>query len=119
MKKLTTLLASILLGGVIYATPVRIIFSMMSDDLTPVLPPHPKTPVDMPEACIDENIVTFKSQHDDYYLQLLDEDSSIVYSTYVPSSLTTVTLPSTLSGDYQLRLIPNDGNIYFYGYIMF
>ncbi|MBO7139516.1 MAG: hypothetical protein J6W19_02920 [Prevotella sp.] len=50
----------------------------------------------------------------------MDANDIIVYSAYVPSTHTIVYLPTTLSGEYQLRLIPNDGsNIYFYGYVLF
>jgi hypothetical protein len=48
-------------------------------------------------------------------VQLLDEDGYVVYTTFVPASTPTVVLPSTLSGDYELRLIPSGSAYYFYG----
>ena len=51
-------------------------------------------------------------------LELVDGNDEVAYSTVITSD--TLVLPSTLSGGYQLRLIPNDGSyIYFYGYVLF
>ena len=46
-------------------------------------------------------------------LTLLDEDSEVVYQTVVPSSVSVVVLPATLSGDFELQL-DYGGNYYFY-----
>jgi hypothetical protein len=75
-------------------------------------------PVLVPEVGIEDYTLTFSTPCYGYTLELLDEDGDVVYTTIITS--TTVNLPSTLSGEYQLRLIPNDGSsIYFYGYVMF
>ena len=77
-----------------------------------------KGPVLVPEVSIEDYTLTFSTPCYGYTLELLDEDGDVVYTTIITS--TTVNLPTTLSGEYQLRLIPNDGgSIYFYGYVMF
>ena len=63
----------------------------------------------------DGHSILFEDQHSDYTLCIVDDNGVIVYSCYVPSSVITVTLPSTLSGDYELRLYPDGSSIYFYG----
>ena len=66
----------------------------------------------------DENVLTLPAFEDDLTLQLLDEDETIVYSTYVPAGTTQVVLPTTLSGEFELRLIPFNATYYFRGYIL-
>jgi len=77
------------------------------------LPKSPELPPDAPEATLEDNVLTFTSSHDDYTLTLLDEDSEVVYQTVVPSSVSVVVLPATLSGDFELQL-DYGGNYYFY-----
>lgn len=59
--------------------------------------------------------LTMPAFEDDFTLVLLDEDGVVVYTTYVPAGTTMIVLPSTLSGDFELRLV---GDTYYYrGYI--
>lgn len=72
----------------------------------------------IPSVSIEDFTLTFTTPCYGWTLELLDEDGDLVYTTIITSA--TVNLPSTLSGEYQLCLIPNDGSsIYFYGYIVF
>lgn len=77
------------------------------------LPKSPELPPDAPEATLEDNVLTFTSAHDDYTLTLLDEDGEVAYQTSVPSSVSIVVLPTTLSGDFELQL-DYGGNYYFY-----
>lgn len=77
------------------------------------LPKSPELPPDAPEATLEDNVLTFTSAHDDYTLTLLDEDGETAYQTSVPSSVSIVVLPATLSGDFELQL-DYGGNYYFY-----
>lgn len=107
-----------LLGGTtISAAPID--FGVSIIDSKPGVPGSSKGPVNTPCVDLEGDVLTFDVGHDDYTLCIVDNDENIVYSIYVPSMLTIVTLPSTFSGEYQLRLIPNGGSIYFYGYVMF
>ena len=79
--------------------------------------PH-RGPVVVPEVSIDGYELSFDTPCLGFTLQLVDENDNVVYSTIVNSS--TLMLPSTLSGEYEILLIPNTGSsIYFYGFIMF
>lgn len=76
---------------------------------------HPRSPI--PQVSIDSYTLEFDTPCYGWILELVDGNDVVAYTTIVTSD--TLILPSTLSGEYQLRLIPNDGNIYFYGYVMF
>lgn len=81
--------------------------------------PIPKSPDDVPEVYMDGHSLYLFDIIENLTVVILDDEDNQIYTTPIPSGSFTVTLPSTLNGDYQLRLIPNDGDIYFYGYIMF
>ena len=120
MKKLLSAFFSLaLLGGVICAAPVKVDLDVCLDDDSPIVPSSGKGPVYVPDVFQDGMFFTLEASHPGYYLQLLDENGDIAYSLYVPSTQTTVSLPSTLSGNYELRLSPAGSSIYFYGYVMF
>ena len=63
----------------------------------------------------DDYVLTLPTLEDDYTLELRDEDDVVVYSTYLPAGTTLVTLPSTLSGDFELRLVAD--TYYYRGYL--
>ncbi len=76
----------------------------------------PRGPVYVPSAEIEGNIFTVGA-HPDYVLQLVDSSGAdiVYYETVLPAGVNTVVLPTTLSGDYEVRLIW--GNWYFFGNI--
>ena len=74
-------------------------------------------PVLVPEVGLEGYTLAFTTPCFGYTLELLGDDGATVYTTTVTSKA--VTLPSTLSGDYELRLIPTGGSYYFYGYVLF
>ena len=119
-NKLIAIFGWLMMCGTILATPVPIQLEVYRDDHKPTIPHLPKSPIIPPEIVQDGYSFYFDADHYGYTLCLVNEDNDIVYSVYVPSTLIVVTLPSTLNGDYELRLIPNDGSgIYFYGYVEF
>ena len=63
----------------------------------------------------DDYTLTMPAFEDDFTLELLDEDGVVVYSVYVPAGTTLIVLPSTLSGDFELRLVAD--TYYNRGYI--
>lgn len=77
------------------------------------LPKSPELPPESPEATLEDNVLTFTSAHDAYTLTLLDEDGEVAYQTAVPSTVSVVVLPATLTGDFELRL-DYGGSYYFY-----
>ena len=84
------------------------------DDM-PIGHGHAKSPMRPPVVYIEDYTMSFTADHPDYILNIKDEDGEVVYSTTVFSSMTQVTLPSTLSGDYEIELLM--GNWKFMGFI--
>ena len=76
---------------------------------------YPRSPILVPEVDIDGHTLTFYTPCDGYVLRLVDENDNVVYSTVIPTGVTSLVLPSYLSGDYEIQI--SQGNIYFYGYI--
>lgn len=66
---------------------------------------YPKSPMRPPVVYIEDYTLAFVADHPDYILNIKDEDGDVVYSTNVLSTETQATLPSTLSGDYEIELI--------------
>lgn len=66
-----------------------------------------------PETSLNGNVLTFISTHDNYTLTLIDENDEVVYLTVIPSSVSIIVLPATLTGDFELQL-DYGGNYYFY-----
>ena len=77
--------------------------------------PH-KSPIRPWSVDITNGIISFGHVlTSNYTLTLLNEEGEVVYSTIVPAGTSTVTLPATLTGDYELRLYPDGSNYYFCG----
>lgn len=53
----------------------------------------------------DDYVLTMPAFEEDYILELRDENDVVVYTDYVPAGTTQIVLPSTLSGDFELRLV--------------
>ena len=117
MKKLF-LFAILLLAGGVFAFSQRNQVSMQIVNQTPMgdgatyAPPRPWYIIQ------DGYVLTLPAFDEDFTLQLLDEDETVVYSTYVPAGTTQVILPSTLSGDFEIRLIPFLATYYYRGYLL-
>lgn len=118
MKKLL-IFFTVLLFGAFTASAATVNLGVGYDDHTGAGPGNSKTPVSIPYLDITGHVATFEADHPGFTLSIIDENDNIVYSVYVPSSVTIVNLPSTLSGDYELRLYPDGSTIYFYGYVVF
>ena len=98
-------------GGVQQAIPMHIIDEGEIGEGPTYAPPRPWY------ITQDDNVLTIPAFEDDLTLQLRDEDDTVVYSTYVPAGTTQVVLPTTLSGEFELRLIPFLVTYYYRGYI--
>ena len=123
MKKVLLLFVAMLTCSLMQAQGLvpreRIIFSVRLYDGgikdKPIGGPSPKSPAQPPTVYIEENVLYFDADHADFELTLRDEDGNDVYTTTVTTSETEVTLPSTLTGDYEIELI--SGNWVFTGWI--
>lgn len=69
----------------------------------------------IPSISIEDHTLYFNTPCDGCVLRLLDEDGEEVYSTVIPTSCTSLVLPSYLSGEYELQII--QGNICYYATI--
>lgn len=114
MKKVM-IIALLLTGGgsSSYGSPLQISMHFIkkgsSDSGNTLAPPRPWY------ITQDDYVLTMPAFEDDYFLELRDENDVVVYTDYVPAGTTQVILPSTLSGDFELRLV---GDTYYYiGYI--
>ena len=65
----------------------------------------------------DNYALTLPAFDYDYTLVLFDEEGIVVFSADYSAGTTTVTLPSTLSGEFELRLVPNAATYYYRGYM--
>lgn len=67
--------------------------------------PRPKSPVQAPDVYLEENILTFDEAIEGCTIQLVDEEEDIVFSDFIDENQTSLTLPSYLSGTYELQII--------------
>lgn len=65
---------------------------------------HPRSPICPPEAVLSGHTLYILTEHPDYNLQLLSADGTVVYETYVPSTVNVIALPSSLSGEFEIQL---------------
>lgn len=72
-------------------------------------------PIAPPTVYLEDMTLTFEADHPEYVLYIKDEDEEVVYSAVVTSAETEVTLPSCLSGSYEIQLVM--GNWLFTGWI--
>ena len=85
--------------------------------LDPTTPHEPigRGPVVVPSISLEDHTLFFITPCDGCTLRLLDDNDNVVYSTVIQTNTTSLVLPSTLSGEYEIQIIR--GNICFYGYI--
>lgn len=86
-------------------------------DETPIIRIPTKAPVKPMHINLENHQIELSALHPDYTLTLLNEDGDVVWQTIVPAGTSTVTLPATLIGDYELRLYPDGTAYFFYGCI--
>jgi hypothetical protein len=94
------------LCGLIYLT-VEII------DPTEETEPIEKEPILVPSVSLEGYTLIFITPCDGSTLRLVDANDNVVYSTVIPTGATSLVLPSSLSGEYQIQII--QGNLCFYG----
>ena len=118
MKKLLTLFCILAMPAFMIAIcPPGSPIPLQKERIKPTEPgtPNPKSPTLMPTVYINENTVSFGSELEGFTLKILDEDGVVVYSTVIAAGASQVVLPSTLSGEYEIRFVTDD--YYYYGYI--
>ena len=114
MKKLTVLVLALLMTVLVQANE-QIDFSTSIINEKSVTNGVPKSPMQPPTVYIEDYTLSFSIGHPDYTLNIVDEDGDVVFTTSVFSTETQVTLPSALSGEYQIEIVM--GYWKFTGYI--
>ena len=84
-------------------------------DPTVVHHPLPKSPIVPPSIGIEGNTLYIYSGCVDDTLQLVDADDTVVYYEEITDSISEITLPESLSGEYELQIL--QGNFCFYAVI--
>ena len=112
-KKLLTILCILAMPAFMYAVnapgdPIP----FQTGKIDPTKPGFPKSPVVAPTVYIDGNVLTFETPCDGCVLQLVDEDDDVVYSIVIPAGTTSLILPSTLSGTFELQIIRDNWLFY-------
>lgn len=72
----------------------------------------PKSPIEQPDVSISGHILFFEDVAYDLTLCLVDENDDVVYTVFVPAGTTSVVLPSTFTGSFELQLFP--GGLYYF-----
>lgn len=60
----------------------------------------------------DDYTFTLPAFEESITLQLIDDNEDVVYTAVVPAGVTTVTFPSSYTGDYLLRLVVSATSYY-------
>lgn len=101
------------LGVTSFGSPVQVSMHIIrtgnASNGSTLAPPHPWY------ITQDDYVLTLPAFEEDYTLELRDENDVVVYTDYVPAGTTQIVLPSTLSGDFELRLVAD--TYYYIGYI--
>ncbi len=74
-----------------------------------------KSPIQVWDVEQEGNILTMTATPCDYTLNLYDEDGDVVYTAFIPAGTSSVILPATLSGDFEIRF--ETDTYYYYGFI--
>ena len=116
MKKIIILLVSaFIMGTSAYAwNRIPLTVGYEKDDM-PAANGYPKSPMRPPVVYIEGYALAFVADHPEYILNIKDEAGEVIFTTIVYSTETQVTLPETLSGDYEIELMM--GNWKFSGWI--
>ena len=93
----------------------ELVFQVGYNDEGTIVGGVPRMPIRPLYGSLDDHTFYINGGHADFVVQLLDEDDNVVYQTVMPSDVSSIVLPSTLSGTYQIQLLWGDWM--FYGWI--
>ena len=111
---MTLVVAMLSLSNVrVNATPVQVILQSGIVDPSDDQDDPNRGPVQPPIIYIEDGILTFVTNCDGCELRLVNAEDEVEYTTVISGS--TLVLPSTLNGSYELQIF--SGNYIFYGEI--
>ena len=106
MKKLLLMIVgAFMLSTSLWAKTLVPLSVNIEDDEMPIGNGNGKSSIEVPLVYIEDYTLTFENYHPEYILNIKDENGIVVYSTVVNSTQTQVALPSTLSGNYEIKLV--------------
>lgn len=73
----------------------------------------PRTPIYPPVIGMEERSLYFETDHPVFTLVLIDEDGEVTYQVNVPSVISEIDIPNSLTGEYELQLY-DGSNFYYY-----
>ena len=114
MKKFSIIITILMISVCIQAGS-QIEFNVSWFPDKPIGNSHGKSPMRPPVVYIEGYALAFVADHPEYILNIKDEAGEVIFTTIVYSTETQVTLPATLSGDYEIELLM--GNWKFMGNI--
>lgn len=117
-KRFDLLMGSLLIGSMLVFSHTLVPLTVGIDDPTTVIPPLGKGPGQVPNLWQEGYQLQFETDHPVYTFTLLDETDSVVFTTVVSTTVTSIMLPSYLTGTYKILLEEAGCNYYFYGYIV-
>lgn len=103
--------SNVAVAGTIIPVPLQIVDETVIGD---GIPRAPRRPLVITQ---EDNVLTLPAFDVNVTLRLIDDEGDVACTLFVPAGTTSVTLPSWLSGDYEIQLVPEDSSYYFYGYI--
>jgi len=115
-KFIAVLFIMLALGGAESFSMIFVDLSVGYVDPYSTIPEHGKTPVGMPQLWLDGHEITFQSSHPQYTLSIVQE-GQVLYSVIVTTMNTFVMLPTWITGDVMLMLVPEESIYYYYGKI--
>ena len=115
MRKVLFAICLMLQGGTTYLSAAEVPLVKSSGDHLPTIPDFGKSPVRPWSIDLTDNVITMPATPCDYTLNLYDEDGEVVYTVFLPAGTTQVVLPTTLSGDFEIRF--ETATYYYYGFI--
>ena len=71
-----------------------------------------KDPIQIPEVYLDGDTLTFDAAIEGCEVRLLDANENVVFTDFIEENQTSLVLPSTLTGEFELQII--QGNTIFY-----
>lgn len=117
-KRLCMAILWLVFGGALFSTayaddPIDVTLQFVNEK--EISQGNTKTPTPPLVINQDGNVLTLPATPVDYMLELRDENGILVYYTFIPQGTTQIVLPSTLSGDFEIRLVAD--TYYYIGYL--
>ena len=112
---LVLILSASLIDAKIQNVCDELYLQVMIFDPTENQQPIKRSPAVIPSVSLEEHTLLFATPCDGCTLRLINEDGDVEYATVIPMDTTTLSLPSYLSGEYQLQIIRD--RYCFWGYI--